>query len=593
MRTPNPQRTPLATPNGVVTCEGAVVKYRFSVPTAAAVGVLAAALLVPVQAANAVGHTLTIDAGAVLRPVTHVAAGGLYGISDASTPSASILQPLSLRQHTQPPPGVQQLGNGATTPAGDALKVASTVIATGGQQYIRMPDIYPDFPYKWVSWDDWLQKVNKMVDDRLAAGSTTNINGWEIWNEPDGTWDTQKAGPYNDGWTRTYRAIRAKDTVTPIIGPGTTIYNPSFMRSFLENAKATNTLPDVIVWHELSQGWRDIDEHVADYRALERSLGISPRPISINEYAWPDQVDVPSAALHYISQFERTGVHDAERAYWFEAGTMNGLLYNGQPTASYWMYKWYGEMAGNMLPVTADADLDGIASLDSTRKITNVVFGGDYGDNTVRVNNLTGFGSTVKVVLSSTPATGRAVNVAAPTTISTQSLPVVNGSVSIPVNGMDARQSYQALITPVNGPTTATQQVYEAENATVVNADIRTSSSASNGSYVGGIDGTADMRSQSFVDFTVNVPAAGSYNLGIRYANGTGSTATQGLAYNGGAWSTISYPATGSWGTFDRSVTTSVTLKAGYNVIRLAKGSPGFAGGTGFAEIDSISVTPR
>ena len=27
----------------------------------------------------------------------------------------------------------------------------------------------------------------------------------------------------------------------------------------------------------------------------------------------------------------------------------------------------------------------------------------------------------------------------------------------------------------------------------------------------------------------------------IGYANGTGATATQGLAYNGGAWSTISW----------------------------------------------------
>ncbi|MFN3948921.1 CBM35 domain-containing protein [Microbacterium sp.] len=567
------------------------MRTKTALPALATVGALTAALLVPGQAAHAVDHTLVVDAGAVLRPVTHVAAGGLYGIADATTPSAAILQPLSLRQHTQPPPGVQQLGNGASTPTGDGLKVAPTVIATGGQQYLRMPDVYPDFPYKWVSWDDWLQKVNKMVDDRLAATGTTNINGWEIWNEPDGTWDTQKAGPFNDGWTRTYRAIRAKDTVTPIIGPGTTIYNPTFIRSFLENAKATNTLPDVIVWHELSQGWRDIDEHVADYRSIEASLGISPRRISINEYAWPDQVDVPSIALHYIAQFERTGVNDAERAYWFESGTMNGLLYNGQPTASYWMYKWYGDMAGNMLPVTADADLDGIASLDGTRKIANVVFGGDYGNNTVRVDRLSGFGDTVKVVLSTTPASGRDVNVAAPTTVSTQTLPVVNGSVSIPVTDMDARQSYQALVTPVNGPTTSYQQVYEAENATVVNAQRRSSASASNGGYVGGIDGTADMRSQSFVDFTVNVPTAGAYTLGIRYANGTGATATQGLAYNGGAWSTISYPPTAGWGQFGSSVSTTVTLKAGYNVIRLAKGSPYFSGGVGYAELDSISVT--
>ena len=557
-------------------------------------GLVAASVAVSTGPATAAGGgaTLTIDAGSALRPVTHVGAGGLYGFATSTTPDPSILQPLRLKQHTQPAPGVQQLGNGASVPTGDALKVAPSVVGTGGQQYIRMPDVYPDFPYKWVSWDDWLGKVDKMVDDRLASTSTTGINGWEIWNEPDGTWDTAKAGPYNDGWTKTYRAIRAKDTVTPIIGPGTTIYNRDFIRSFLENAKATNTLPDVIVWHELSQGWQQIDEHVADYRALERSLGISPRPISINEYAWTDEVDVPSAALHYIAQFERTGVRDAERAYWYESGTMNGLLHEGKPTASYWMYKWYGEMSGNMLPVTAAGDLDGIASLDSTRKIVNGVFGGDYGTNSVRVTGLSGFGSTARVTVSSTPETGRFTNVAAPTTLSSQTVSVVDGAVTVPVAGMDARRAYQVVVTPASGPVTSYQQTYEAENATVVNAQVLGSTSASNGSYVGRIDGSADMRSDSYVDFTLEVPAGGQYALGVKYANGGAVTSTQGLAVNGSPFSTLSYPTTGGWGRFG-TVTPTVTLKAGFNVVRLAKGSPSFMGGSGFAELDSVTVTPR
>lgn len=556
-------------------------------------GLVVASLLTPVGAAQASGNTLVVDAGGTLRPVTHVAAGTLYGLADASTPSSSQLVPLRLNQLTQPPPGVQQLGNGATTPVGDALKVAPSATAVGAQQYIRMPDVYPDFPYKWVSWDDWLGKVDTMVKARLSAATTTGINGWEIWNEPDGTWDTQKAGPYNDGWTRTYRKIRSLDTVTPIIGPGTTIYNHDFMKSFLTQAKTDGTLPDVVVWHELSQGWAGIDEHVADYRALEKELGISPRPISINEYAWTDQVDVPSAALHYIAQFERTGVNDAERAYWYEAGTANGLLYNGQPTASYYMYKWYGDMAGRMLPVTASGDLDGIASLDPTRKIVNVVFGGDYGNDAVKVTGLGGFGTSVKVTLTASGTTGRQTAAPAPQVVSTQTLAVgSDGSVTVPVTGMDSNAAYQLLITPAAGPTSSWQQTYEAENASVVNAQRLASGSASNGYYVGRIDGSGDVRKDSFVDFIVNAPSAGKYSMAVRYANGGTSTSTQGLAYNGGAWSTISYPSTGSWGTFSATAASSASLdlKAGYNVIRLAKGSPGLSGGNGFAELDSITL---
>jgi hypothetical protein len=174
--------------------------------------------------------------------------------------------------------------------------------------------------------------------------------------------------------------------------------------------------------------------------------------------------------------------------------------------------------------------------------------------------------------------------------LSTSTVPVSNGSVTVPVNGMTAEGAYQVVVTPAGGPTSSWQQVYEAENANVVNAQTRGSSAASNGSYVGGIDGLADMRSQSFVDFTVNVPTARTYTMAIRYANGTGATSTHGLAYNGGAFSTVSYPPTAGWGQF-ATTNVTVSLRAGYNVIRLAKGSPNFPGGTGYAELDAITLS--
>lgn len=561
--------------------------------SALAISALVAVTIVSAAPAQAANHQLVVNAGAVLRPVTHVAAGGLYALATTTTPNPALLRPLNLNQLTQPAPGVQQLGNGATTPTGDALVVAGVATNAGAQSYIRMPDIYPNFPYQWVGWTDWTNKVNTMVNARLNATGTTNINGWELWNEADWTWNTAAAGSWTDGWARTFKTVRALDTVTPIIGPSDSHYNHNRIVDFLTAAKASNTIPDVICWHELNGGtggWGLIDEHVADYRAIEASLGISPRPIAINEYAAPDQIDVPSATMHYIAQLERAGVATADRAYWFESGTIGGLFHNNQPTASYWMYKWYGDMSGNMVPVTAAGDLDGFASYDSTRKVVNVVFGGDFGNNSVRIDGLTSFGSTARVVLSHTPGSGRQTNVASPTTLSTANYAITNGSITIPVNDQDYLGAYQVVVTPQAGPTTSYQQVYEAENATIVNAKSLAASSASNGGYVGRIDGSANARTHSFVDFLTNVPTAGSYTLTIGYANGGTGTATHGLAYNGGAWSTVSYPTTGSWGSFGATVTTTVALNAGYNMIRLAKGSPGFTGGTGFAEIDYIKV---
>lgn len=554
-------------------------------------GLALALAVTPVVSANAAGNTLVVDIGQVVRPVTHVGAGGLYAVGSDTKPTTTQLFPLSVNGFTQPPPGTTHLGNGATSPCCDALSVADNITRAGGQQFIRMPDIYPTFPYQWEGWEDWENKVRTIVQKRLAATGTTNIMGYELWNEPNWNWDTQKAGPFNDAWTRTHRLVRSLDPVTPIVGPSIEHYDSGYMQSFMANAKNTNTVPDVVVWHELrDMGWNDFEAHVADYRAIERSLGISPRPISINEYNSLNQMDIPSVAVHWLSVFERHGARDAHRAYWFEAGTFNGLFTSdAKPTASYWIYNWYGSMAGNIVRTTPQSWLDGVASYDSTRKTVNVVLGGDSGSNAVRVNGLGALGANVDVTVSATPGSGRNTVVAAPTQLSKSTMAVTNGSITVPVHGMTAEGAYQVLITPAGGPTTAWQQTYEAENATVVNAQTRASGGASNGAYVGGIDNSGDMRSDSFVDFIVNVPEARNYTMTVRYANGTGVPSTQGLAVNGSAWSTISYPATPGWAQFANKDVT-VGLRAGYNVIRLAKGSPFFAGGTGFAELDKVTL---
>jgi hypothetical protein len=166
---------------------------------------------------------------------------------------------------------------------------------------------------------------------------------------------------------------------------------------------------------------------------------------------------------------------------------------------------------------------------------------------------------------------------------------VTGGEISVPVSGMDASSAYHLSIEPAGG-VPAYQHRYEAENAAVFRAERLSSGSASNGGYVGRIDNTGDPRTDSYVDFIVNVPSARTYTMTIGYANGTGATATQGIAYNGGAWSTVGYPPTGGWGRFGSTVSTTVDLPAGYSVIRLAKGSPYFQGGTGYAELDYIEL---
>ncbi|MFL6119162.1 carbohydrate-binding protein [Actinophytocola sp.] len=550
-----------------------------------------AAALLPAVPAQAAGHTLVVDVAAPFRPVTHVASGGLYALAENNRPADSTLLPIRMNTLTQPPPGVGQKPNGQP-PGGDALLVAPQADRVGAAEVIRMPDIYPDFPYRWVSWDDWLSKVDRMVTARLASTSVSDVAAWEIWNEPDWTWDTAAAGDFNAGWTRTVQRIRTRDTITPVAGPGYSGWNANSMRAFLTNAKNTGTLPDMVVWHELNHSSAAVAADVAAYRSLESSLGISPRQIFINEYAWTDEVDVPGRVANYIAKFERAGVYAADRAFWFEYGTVNGLVVNNsQPTGTWWLYRWYGDMAGQMVRTTppAQSGIDGFASYDSTRRRVDVVFGDEAGTNSVRLTGLGALGSSVRVTLESTPASGRSTAVTAPTTIANTTAAVSGGQLTVSVPNMSATSAYHLVVQPTSGVPDY-QQRYEAENASVFRASRLAASNASNGGYVGRIDNSGDPRGDSYVDFVVNVPSARAYTMTIGYANGTGATSTQGLAYNGGAWSTVSYPPTAGWAQFG-TVSTTVTLRAGYNVIRLAKGAPFFVGGTGYAELDYINLT--
>jgi ricin-type beta-trefoil lectin protein len=419
----------------------------------------------PAQAAPTSATTLVVNAGRTLRSVTHVATGSLYGLATDSTPADSLVTPLKPNTFVQMAPGGSQLPNGEPAPAGDALKVAAKAARAGAKVVVRMPDWYPDFPYKWVSWSDWLSAVDKQVTAVKSSGAT-NIAAYELWNEPDWTWNTSAAGTFDDGWARTFKQVRAKDASTPVQGPSHSAWNQSWMSTFLTAAKASGTVPDIIAWHEL-QGSQDIAAHVAAYRALESGLGISPRPVAIEEYGTPAEVGVPGPLAGYIAKFERTGVHDAELAFWNHYGTLGDTLTDtgGSPNGSYWLYRWYGAMSGNMLVTTppAQTGIDGAASLTGDGRQISVVFGGGAGANAIRVDglgSLPAFGSTVHVKLEYTPSKGRTTSVSGPVTVYDTDFAVSGGSITVPV-AMNASDGYHLTVSPsgASGSLAGTYQI--------------------------------------------------------------------------------------------------------------------------------------
>jgi hypothetical protein len=152
---------------------------------------------------------LVVDANQPYRTVTHVASGALYGLDTASVPADSLVEPLHPNTFVQMAPGGKQLPNGETAPGGDALVVAPEAAKAGAKVVVRMPDWYPNFPYVWVSWSNWLSAVDTQVKAVLASGDS-NISAFELWNEPDWTWNTAAAGSFDAGWARTFDEVRQR-----------------------------------------------------------------------------------------------------------------------------------------------------------------------------------------------------------------------------------------------------------------------------------------------------------------------------------------------------------------------------------------------
>jgi hypothetical protein len=338
---------------------------------------------------------LDVDVAQQVKPVDHAASGSLYGLADAGWPPDRWIAATKPKMFTQPPPGATHQPNGEPAPVGDTLKVWPVAKRHGATVTIRLPDIFPTFPYQWQGDDYWYGQVETMVRARLASGAD-NTYGYEIWNEPQWTWNPAW-GDFQAMWDRTYRLIRSLDPDTPIIGPS---YDRDYevgLRPFLTAAVASGTVPDIVSWHELGpMTGMAVENHVRQYRDLERELGVGPLPISINEYGSPRDAGVPGWLTRFVAKLERAGVDTANLAFWHKPGRLSDLLVpvgggsgpavQAEPTGNFWLYQWYAEMTGAMVRVTPPAP---------TARFIEV--GEPTPAPATRVPGQTGFGNAIKL----------------------------------------------------------------------------------------------------------------------------------------------------------------------------------------------------
>jgi len=524
----------------------------------------------PLARRAAATTTLTVDLSASLGPVTHAASGSLYGVTETLPADVTnLIGPLHPYVFNNPAADQQQ-------PVGDAIVVAGRLAPVGGKVSIRLADWLKGF-YTFTTMSDWLSKVD-MTASRRKTANLTNIYGYEIWNEPQGTYASSNPLSFNDFWAQTYAELRKVDPTIKVIGPSIAVYSNSYMNSFLSYCKTNNVVPDIISWHQLSG--ENFTNDVQTYRALEKTLGIGPLPISINEYSGAADLSVegqPGASAPLIAKFERFRVDSACISFWDvgHPGRLGSLLAsNTQTNGGWWFYKWYGDMAGNMVSTTpptpsSPSALDGFANLDTNGRSASVLLGGTN-DGTVAVAvkgfQAAGiFGTSVHAVVEHTPFVDRTTVVTATTTLSTSDVTIASDQVTISVSGTNNTDGYRVTLTPLGGGTGGSSG--SGGSGGMAGAGGRAGSGGSTGSggttSAGGAGGRAG--------------SGGNAGLGGRAgsggsAGGGGRTGTGGDGSGGAAGASGAGGATGSGGV---SGTGGVTGSGGALVDAGADGGPG------------------
>ena len=198
------------------------------------------------------------------------------------------------------------------------------------------------------------------------------------------------------------------------------------------------------------------------------------------------------------------------------------------------------------------------------------------GGSISRSPNATSYASGTVVTLTATPASGY--------TFASWSNGATTASTTVTMN---ANTTITATFNPVTSGNTTLRID---DNAIIASGYCGADGSLQN-SYTGADGGYYINLSNSAakgIDYSVNVPSAGTYTIKFRYANGSSSSATVAKVVVNGttAIASLGFPKTASWTTWATTTDATITLVSGINRIRLET-----TVSSEFANIDWLEIT--
>lgn len=510
----------------------------------------------PVAAQQAT-ERLEVDLGSNTGRFHGGASGTLYGLYDARLPHPNLVEGIGLRTVST------KAQDGPQHPGADALEVMTLLTdASGGDTYIYMTDIYREFPYNWKRGDcaqsltAYLDKLRMQVAQvRALPARYRDRIVFVPYNEPEanmfgdgpkscnGTSWLKDPAAFFDAWDRAYRLIRQTLPDARIGGPNTSILFDQ-LEGFLKHSIEAGTVPDVVTWHELSNP-ATVRASVRRYRSWEDKAFVGTRrqgqhlPININEYAHNYHTSVPGQMVQWIAAIEDSKI-DADIAYWNIDGNLSdSAVQANRGNGQWWLLNAYATMSGHSLAVTPphpdeSYTLQGLATLDPSRRQARLLFGGSSGSATVTLANIPAlFGTSVRVRMREIGWTGQLGDSSPPLVVVDSKVQIRGGKVELTFGdgawpALREEAAYELVLTPGGDdglavpPVAGWRQDYEAEKARRQGSGLKIRGPEGSPQDVGRFYTSGGYSVEGFatdanaaLDFQVEVPRDGQYDLRV------------------------------------------------------------------------------